>query len=114
VLRRRDAQTLRDLIWMRNRKMLRARAVTLRSVPVARQIEPVQVGLFGTAACGVSRPDYQLAAMMGCGRSTFWQRVRSGAYPAPVKDCGSTRWRVSDLAAARSSHADHQAISFRR
>jgi predicted DNA-binding transcriptional regulator AlpA len=39
----------------------------------------------------------QAAAMMGCGRSTFWQRVRSGAYPAPVKDCGSTRWRVADL-----------------
>lgn len=37
------------------------------------------------------------AAMMGCGRSTFWARVRAGKYPAPVKDCGSTRWRVSDL-----------------
>lgn len=37
------------------------------------------------------------AKMMGCGRSTFWARVRAGHYPAPVKDCGSTRWRVADL-----------------
>jgi predicted DNA-binding transcriptional regulator AlpA len=39
----------------------------------------------------------EAAAMMGCGRSTFWARVRAGRYPAPVKDCGSTRWRVADL-----------------
>jgi hypothetical protein len=57
VLRRRDAQTLRDLIWMRNRKMLRARSVTLRSVPVVRQIEPVQVGLFGSVAHGLDLHD---------------------------------------------------------
>lgn len=37
------------------------------------------------------------ARMMGCGRSTFWARVKAGHYPAPVKDCGSTRWRVADL-----------------
>lgn len=37
------------------------------------------------------------ARMMGCGRSTFWARVKAGNYPAPVKDCGSTRWRVADL-----------------
>lgn len=39
----------------------------------------------------------EAAAMMGCGRSTFWKRVREGHYPAPVKDAGSTRWRVLDL-----------------
>lgn len=37
------------------------------------------------------------AEMFDCGVSTFWKRVKSGVYPAPVKDGGSTRWRVSDL-----------------
>lgn len=40
VLRRRDPETLRTLIWMRSRAMLRARGVTLRSVPAARQLAP--------------------------------------------------------------------------
>lgn len=41
VLRRRDPETLRTLIWLRSRKMLRARGATLRSVPVGRQISPL-------------------------------------------------------------------------
>lgn len=39
----------------------------------------------------------EAAAMLGCGRSTFWARVRAGRYPAPVKDGGSTRWKLADL-----------------
>lgn len=38
MLQRRDPETLRNMIWRRNRKMLRARGVELRSVPASRQI----------------------------------------------------------------------------
>jgi hypothetical protein len=38
VLRRRDAETLRTAIWLRNRRMLRARGVGLLSVPATRQL----------------------------------------------------------------------------
>lgn len=41
----------------------------------------------------------EAASMVGCGRSTFWARVKAGIYPAPVKHGGSTRWRVCDLQA---------------
>lgn len=34
------------------------------------------------------------AAMMSCGRSTFFQRVKSGMYPKPGPD---GRWSVSAL-----------------
>jgi hypothetical protein len=38
VIQRRDPETLRTMIWLRNRAMLRARGVGLRSVPAGRQI----------------------------------------------------------------------------
>lgn len=58
VLRRRDPETLRTLIWLRNRKMLRARGVGLLSVPAKRQIsDPGCMGdeqphAYGPAVCG--------------------------------------------------------------
>jgi hypothetical protein len=38
VLQRRDPETLRTMIWLRTRKMLRARGIGLRSVPAGRQV----------------------------------------------------------------------------
>lgn len=42
-------------------------------------------------------PAKEAAAMLSLGRSTFWQAVKNGHLPQPIKIGGSTRWRVSDL-----------------
>jgi len=39
----------------------------------------------------------EAARMLDMGRSTFWQAVKDGRVPGPVKIGGLTRWRVSDL-----------------
>lgn len=42
-------------------------------------------------------PDTEAAKMLGIGRSTLWALVKQGKAPPPVKPCGRTLWRVSDL-----------------
>lgn len=42
-------------------------------------------------------PAKEAAAMLSLGRSTFWQAVKDGRLPKPVKIGGATRWRVADL-----------------
>lgn len=37
------------------------------------------------------------ARMLSMGRSTFWEHVKAGNLPQPVKIGGITRWRVEDL-----------------
>ncbi len=39
----------------------------------------------------------EAAAMLSMGKSTFWQNVKNGKLPQPVKIGGATRWRVADL-----------------
>lgn len=39
----------------------------------------------------------EAAQMLSMGRSTFWQHVKNGALPKPVKIGGLTRWRLADL-----------------
>jgi predicted DNA-binding transcriptional regulator AlpA len=41
--------------------------------------------------------DRDAAEMLGCGRSTFRNRVKAGMYPAPIKHGSSSRWLVSQL-----------------
>ncbi|MAC79287.1 MAG: AlpA family transcriptional regulator [Rhodobacteraceae bacterium] len=38
-----------------------------------------------------------VAEEMRCSTRTVWNRVDAGIYPKPVKDCGSTRWRRTDI-----------------
>lgn len=42
-------------------------------------------------------PVQEAAQMLSMGRSTFWQNVKNGNLPQPVKIGGATRWRVEDL-----------------
>lgn len=42
-------------------------------------------------------PAKEAAAMLSMGRSTFWQQVKDGHLPKPVKIGSVTRWRVADL-----------------
>ena len=37
------------------------------------------------------------ARLLSMGRSTFWNKVRLGLLPEPVRIGGLTRWRVADL-----------------
>lgn len=37
------------------------------------------------------------AEMLSMGKSTFWQNVKNGSLPQPVKIGGATRWRVGEL-----------------
>lgn len=39
--------------------------------------------------------------MLGMGRSTFWEHVRLGKLPQPVRIGGCVRWRVHDIRIAR-------------
>jgi excisionase family DNA binding protein len=39
----------------------------------------------------------EAAKMLAMGRSTFWQNVKKGELPGPVKIGGATRWRLSEL-----------------
>lgn len=39
------------------------------------------------------------AQMLGISKSFFWQRVRSGEIPKPVKLGRLSRWRLSDIEA---------------
>lgn len=39
----------------------------------------------------------EAAKMLAIGRSTFWQNVKLGRLPEPVKIGGATRWRLSEL-----------------
>lgn len=42
----------------------------------------------------------QVLAVIPVGRSTFWERVKSGEYPKPVKLSERTSaWRVEDIRA---------------
>ena len=40
-----------------------------------------------------------VGAALSCSRSTIWRRVKDGTIPAPLKICGMTRWRETDIAA---------------
>lgn len=42
-------------------------------------------------------PASEAARMLSMGRSTFWEAVRKGLAPEPVRIGGLTRWRVADL-----------------
>lgn len=42
-------------------------------------------------------PAKEAAAMLSMGRSTFWQAVKDGHVPKPIKIGSATRWRVADL-----------------
>lgn len=42
-------------------------------------------------------PAAEAAELLSIGRSTFWQAVKDGKLPQPIKIGGSTRWLVSDL-----------------
>lgn len=42
-------------------------------------------------------PAKEAAAMLSMGRSTFWQAVKDGHVPKPIKIGSVTRWRVADL-----------------
>ena len=39
----------------------------------------------------------EAAEMLSMGKSTFWQNVKNGNLPQPVKIGGATRWRVAEL-----------------
>ena len=39
----------------------------------------------------------EAAKLLAMGRSTFWQNVKKGELPGPVKIGGATRWRLSEL-----------------
>lgn len=41
----------------------------------------------------------EVAALLNCGRTTIWRKVKAGTMPAPLKVCGLTRWRAGDIAA---------------
>ncbi|MFH1023506.1 MAG: helix-turn-helix domain-containing protein [Planctomycetota bacterium] len=41
--------------------------------------------------------DEELAAMLGCGRSTLWRLVSAGKAPTPVHLGGLTRWRRAEI-----------------
>lgn len=41
--------------------------------------------------------DRESAAMIGCGRSTFWRYVNQGIVPKPLKIGGMSRWRQSEI-----------------
>lgn len=42
-------------------------------------------------------PAISAARMLSMGESTFWQYVKAGKLPQPIKIGGMTRWRVADL-----------------
>lgn len=42
-------------------------------------------------------PAAEAAKMLSMGESTFWQYVKAGKLPQPIKIGGMTRWRVADL-----------------
>lgn len=42
-------------------------------------------------------PAKEAAQMLAMGESTFWRKVAEKQLPQPVKLCGMTRWRVTDL-----------------
>ena len=44
-------------------------------------------------------PVKEVSALTGLGISTIWRGVARGRFPAPIKVCGSTRWRRSDIEA---------------
>lgn len=44
-----------------------------------------------------------IEAALSCSRSTVWRRVKDGTIPAPIKICGMTRWRATDIAALMQS-----------
>lgn len=39
----------------------------------------------------------EAAEMLSLGRSTFWQAVKDGHLPKPIKIGSATRWRIADL-----------------
>ncbi len=41
--------------------------------------------------------DKEVAQLIGCGASTIWRWVKAGQFPQPIKICGVTRWRKSDI-----------------
>ena len=43
--------------------------------------------------------DREAAEILSCSRSTFRQRVADGIYPKGYRDCGGTRWKMTDLKA---------------
>ena len=63
------------------------------------------IGTGGAAAIDHGIPtdplltDRESAAMIGCGRSTYWRYVNQGIVPKPLKIGGMSRWRQSEIAA---------------
>ncbi|WP_415920588.1 helix-turn-helix transcriptional regulator [Tateyamaria sp. SN6-1] len=49
--------------------------------------------------------DTEAAAILGCGRSTFWKWVAKGIAPQPIRLGGATRWRRSDIAELTKSES---------
>ncbi len=47
----------------------------------------------------------QVATILGLGVSTVWRGVAKGTFPEPIKICGSTRWRRSDIDALIAAEA---------
>ena len=41
----------------------------------------------------------EVVEMLGVSRQTVWRKVKAGAFPPPLKICGTRRvgWRASDL-----------------
>ena len=40
--------------------------------------------------------DIELAALLGCARSTIWKWVADGVLPKPLKIGGMSRWKLSE------------------
>lgn len=41
---------------------------------------------------------WQVLEILPVSKSTFYQRIREGDFPAPIKNGGCSFWRISDIA----------------
>ncbi len=39
----------------------------------------------------------EVAELLSLGKSSIWRHVSNGTLPKPIKICGATRWRKSDI-----------------
>lgn len=50
-------------------------------------------------------PVQEAAELLSMGKSTFWQNVKKGNLPQPIKIGGLSRWRVEEILAVKNATA---------
>lgn len=80
--------------------------VRLPQIIGQRGVTPEQAATNKQQGKGLRRPRPTFAGVVPVSASTWWEGVRTGRYPAPVKLGGVTAWRVEDIRALIEG-ADH-------